>query len=203
MANCSSTKSSIQPINLDTAKDAVQKYYELGEYDRECKSIIDNAIEYINSLTIKNNSAVVFDVDDTALSNYDLTKEIGFGYIYKLWYEWIQNGKAPAIKETKRFYDYLISKNIHIIFLTGRYAEMIECTHKNLKEQGFAKYDTLIVRSSSETKMAAAEYKSQKRNDLVKKGYDIIACIGDQQSDLTGSYTGYKIKLPDYLYLID
>jgi len=37
----------------------------------------------------------------------------------------------------------------------------------------------------------------------VKKGYEIIANIGDQWSDLVGGNSGYKIKLPNYLYLID
>ena len=37
-------------INLETAKRAVQKYYESGEYDRECEQIIDEAINYLLSL---------------------------------------------------------------------------------------------------------------------------------------------------------
>ncbi|MCX6175048.1 MAG: HAD family acid phosphatase [Ignavibacteriales bacterium] len=200
---CTSTNPTLQIMNLGAAKNAVQAYYESGEFDRECAKIIDNAIDQIDGINLSGKSAVVFDLDETALSNYEYTKEIGFGYVDKLWNEWQQKGIAPAIKDTKRFYDYLLSKNIHVIFVTGRYAEVGEATKRNLIEQGYAKFDTLIIRSDNERKIPTAEWKAAKREELVSKGYNIIACIGDQWSDLVGDSTGIKIKLPSYLYLLD
>lgn len=200
---CASTDSTLKVMNLGAAKNAVQAYYESGEFDRECAKIIDDAIKQIDGIKLTGKPAVVFDIDETALSNYEYTKEIGFGYVDKLWNEWQQKGIAPAIKDTKRFYDYLISKKIHVIFITGRYAEFGEATKRNLIEQGYAKFDTLIVRSDNEHKLSAAEWKAAKRKELVSKGYNIIACIGDQWSDLVGGNTGIKIKLPSYLYLLD
>jgi predicted secreted acid phosphatase len=132
-----------------------------------------------------------------------MTKEIGFGFIPKLWDEWLLKGIAEALPQTKRFYDYLISKNINVVFITGRHKNVWAATHRNLIEKGFVKFDTLIVRQTNESKIPAAEYKSHQREELVKDGYDIIACIGDHWSDLTGGNTGYKIKLPNYLYLLD
>ncbi len=202
-AGCSSTESSLRIMNLEAAKNAVTAYYKSGEYDRECSKIIDEAESYLDGKKVTDKSAVVFDVDDTALSNYEQTKSIGFGYIYKLWSEYILEGKAPAIKETKKFYDYLVSMNIHVIFLTGRTERFRDATKKNLLYCGYTKFDTLIVRSDAEKNIPAAEFKTIKREELTKKGYDIIACIGDQWSDLVGGNTGYKIKLPNYLYLID
>jgi acid phosphatase len=203
LAGCSSTDLTLKVMNLGEAKNAVQAYYESGGFDRECAKIIDDAVGQIEKIKLTGKSAVVFDIDETALSNYEYTKEIGFGYIYKLWNEWQQKGIAPAIKGTKRFYDYLISKNIHVIFVSGRYTEVAEATKRNLFEQGYVKYDTLILRSDNEHKIPATEWKEAKREVLVSKGYNIIACIGDQWSDLDGGNTGIKIKLPSYLYLID
>ena len=203
LTGCSTNFSTSRIVNLGVAKNAVQKYYESGEYDQECSKIIDGAIEHINKIKISPKSVVVFDIDETALSNYQYTKSIGFGYIPKLWDEWMHEGRAPAIKETKRFYDYLISKNIHVIFLTGRDESVREATRKNLIEQGYAKFDTLIMCSKNELQLPSAQFKTTKRNELAAKGYDIIACIGDQTGDLVGGNTGYKIKLPDYLYLLD
>ena len=80
---------------------------------------------------------------------------------------------------------------------------MREATRRNLIEQGYTKFDTLIVRSEAERNLSAASFKLQKRNELVKNGYDIIASVGDQQSDFEGGNTGYEIKLPNYLYLLD
>ncbi len=200
--SCSSAPT-LQIINLDAAKNAVQGYYESGAFERECERIIDDAINRLETIPLKKNMTVVFDIDETALSNYDHTKEIGFGYVPKLWTEWLLKADAKAIPQTKRFYDWLISKNIGVIFLTGRYEETRDATIKNLFDQGYTKFDTLIVRRNDERTIPAAKFKALKREELVMKGYEIIACIGDQWSDLIGGNTGYKIKLPNYLYLID
>jgi acid phosphatase len=202
VSGCSSSEQN-QLMNLDAVKSSIQNYYESGKYDADCSKIIDDGINYINKIKLSGKSAVVFDIDDTALSNYEQTKSIGFGYVYKLWHQFIHEGKAPAIKETKRFYDFLLSKNIHIVFLSGRNAEVLDITKKNLAEQGYARYDTLIVRTETERNTPASEFKTIKRGELTQNGYDIIACIGDQWSDLTGGNTGYKLKLPNFLYLID
>jgi acid phosphatase len=203
LAGCTSTDPTLKVMNLGAAKNVVQAYYESGEFDRECEKIIDSAIDQIDGMKLSGKSAVVFDIDETALSNYEYTKEIGFGYVYKLWNEWQQKGIAPAIKDTKRFYDYLISKNIYIIFISGRNTDVGEATKKNLIEQGYTKFDALILRSDNENKIPTAEWKATKRKELISKGYNIIACIGDQESDLAGGNTGIKIKLPSYLYLLD
>ena len=199
---CSSSED-FQLQNLDISKKLVENYYESGQFDTECKDVYDDAIRQIEKLSLPQNAAVVFDVDETVLSNYNSTKSIGFGYVQNIWHNDILRADEPAIPQTKVFYDWLISKNIKIIFLTGRYQEICEATKKNLIAKGFSQFDTLIVRNSDEMKMPAAEFKIQKRDELVKKGYAIIACVGDQWSDLEGGNTGIKIKLPNYLYLID
>lgn len=200
--SCSSSEI-FQLQNLDISKKLVENYYESGQFDTECKDVYDDAIKQIEKLSLPQNAAVVFDVDETVLSNYNNTKSISFGYVQDIWHNDILHADEPTIPQTKIFYNWLISKNIKIIFLTGRYQEIYEATKKNLITTGFSQYDTLIVRNADEIKMPAAKYKIQKRHELVKKGYNIIACVGDQWSDLEGDNTGIKIKLPNYLYLID
>lgn len=190
-------------LNLDTAKKLVQHYYESGEFDKECSIAIENAKSEILKLKVNNKSLVVFDIDETALSNYQHTKEIGFGYVYSLWEEWLEKADAKAIPETRKFYDWLIKNNIHVAFISGRYAETYNATLKNLYDQGYTKFDTLITRTNLTAKIPAAEWKAIEREKLARKGYNIIACIGDQWSDMVGGYTGIKIKLPNYLYIIE
>ncbi|MCX7797221.1 MAG: HAD family acid phosphatase [Melioribacter sp.] len=203
ITSCSSSETSIKLINLDAAKNAVQNYYESGLFDYECSKVIDDAIKHIDRIKINTKSTVVFDIDETALSNYEYIKSIGFGYIPHSWNEWVKEGKAKAIKHTKRFYDYLVSKHIHIVFISGRNYEVREATIRNLIEQGYTIFDTVITRTTFESNIPAAEFKAKKREELVSRGYEIIANIGDQWSDLVGGNSGYKIKLPNYLYLID
>ncbi|WP_304132436.1 HAD family acid phosphatase [Ignavibacterium album] len=190
-------------INLRLAKDRVKDYYESGKYDEDLGEIYSKAKSQIEKIKIKNNSTAIFDVDDTALSNYQISKRLDFGFDYQIVQNWVMSAKLPAIKQTLDFYNYLKSKGIKLIFLTGRQTEEYDATYRNLVEQGYRDFDTIIVRSERERKIGAAEFKSQKRKELTEKGYEIIICVGDQWTDLEGDYTGLIVKLPNYLYEID
>ena len=190
------------PINLTIAKDEIIKYHESGRYDEETSKVIDAAIDEFNTIYAGKSDAVIFDIDETALSSYEYRKKYDFGYVPEIWDKWVSEAKAPAIKEVKRLYDLLVSKDFKIIFLTGRKDYMYKSTYQNLVNQGYTKIDTLIVRSPEEYKTTALEYKSHKRTELVKKGYNIVGDVGDQLSDLEGPYHGIQVKIPNYQYMI-
>ena len=194
---CSSTL-----INLSIAKDEIINYHESGKYDEEASEIADKAINEFKNIDAKNNSTIIFDIDETALSNYEYHKKYDFGYIPDLWDEWINEAKAPAIKGVKHLYDFLISKGFRIVFLTGRKDYQYEPTYKNLINAGYKKFDTLIVRTPPEYETSAADYKSKKRTELVQHGYDIVGDVGDQYSDFTGPFHGIQVKIPNYQYIV-
>lgn len=164
--------------------------------------VVDNARLYASSLgNAANNSAWVFDVDETSLSGYEQMLSIGFGYVAKLNHEWILEASAPAIPQTLQLYKQLRAAGFKVIFLTGRSVDEADATALNLERAGFNGFETLITRQPSERNMTAVEYKSLKRSQLVEKeGYNIVGCVGDQWSDLQGPYTGFKVKLPNYIY---
>jgi len=190
------------PINLSIAKDNVERYYESGEYDKDLNKIIAKAKKRFKKIPVKKNSLVIFDVDDTALSDYADSKSIDFGYIPKLSTKWVLRADAPGISQTKELYDLIVKLRFKIIFLTGRKYYEHEATIKNLKRQGFTTFDRLIVRQPDELKLKAQEYKTNRRKQLTEEGYNIVGNIGDQESDLQGPHSGYRVKLPNYRYLI-
>ena len=194
--------SSNQIVNLRTAKDTVKNYYESGKYDEEMNKIVKDAEEKFDNIALKKNSVVIFDVDDTAINNYGLSKMMDFGYVYELNKKWNKELKAPAIKQTQDLYNFLIKKGFKIIFLTGRNTNEYEVTYKNLIKDGYAGFDTLITQREDEQNLTASEFKSKKRTELTNEGYNIVGTVGDQWTDLEGPYTGIKIKLPNYLYEI-
>jgi len=51
-------------------------------------------------------------------------------------------------------------------------------------------------------KTSGVTYKTNERNKLVEKGYEIVATIGDQYSDILGTNHGIQIKLPNYQYIV-
>jgi len=199
----SSCEKNEKPVNLSVAREDVKQYYESGKYDKELNSVIEEAKEKFSTVQFDDNSVVIFDVDETALNNYGLAEQMGFGYVYEMNKKWNAEMKAPAINQVKELYDFLLSKGAKVIFLTGRNFPEYEATYQNLKKEGYTVFDTLITQIGDETKMKAQDFKSAKRVWLTKQGYEIIGTVGDQWSDLEGKYFGIQIKIPNYLYLIE
>lgn len=191
-----------QLVNLRTAKDIVKDYYESGKYNEEMKEVINDAKEKFDKVEVKKNSVVIFDVDETALNNYGLAKLMDFGYVYDLNKKWNEELKASAIKETQDLYFYLLNKGFKIIFLTGRNYTEYDITLKNLIQEGYSGFDTLITQSKADQKLKSQEFKSKVRTELTAKDYEIVGTVGDQWTDLNGPYSGIQIKLPNYLYEI-
>lgn len=190
--------------NLGESKKKVTAYYQSERYKNELKEVIDDAIDELSSVKVEDSSAVIFDVDETALSNYRHIKdEVDFGYVPELWNKWILKAEATAIDDVKRLYDRLIERKFHVIFITGRTEGQYDATYKNLVNAGYTKFDTLIVRTERTRKSPAADFKNIERIVLVGMGYKIAACVGDQWSDMAGENTGLKIRIPNYLYMVD
>lgn len=198
--------SSNQLINLRTAKDAVKDYYESGKYNEEMNEVIKEAKEKFDNVEIKKSakggSVVIFDVDETALNNYGLAKQMDFGYVYDLNKKWNEELKAPAINETQDLYFYLLNKGFKTIFLTARNSNEYDVTYKNLIQEGYSGFDTLITQSKEDQKLKSQEFKSKVRTELTNQGYEIVGTVGDQWTDLNGPYSGIQIKVPNYLYEI-
>ncbi len=196
--NCSSN----QIVNLRTSKDIVKDYYESGGYDKELDEVIADAKQKFSKVKIKNNSVVIFDVDETALNNYGLAKQMDCGYVYDLNKKWNEELKAPAIRQTQDLYFYLLNREFKIIFLTARNSNEYDVTYKNLIQTGYTVFDTLITQREDEQNLKTQQFKSTKRAELAAQGYEIVGNIGDQWTDLNGPYSGIQIKIPNYLYEI-
>ena len=192
-------KENARLINLTHVKNRVAAYYEKGEYEKELKKIVDETLAHFADYDFTDSTAVVFDIDETTLSNYAHIKEINFGYEPTIWDAWVLKEEATAILEVKRLYDFFVENNVSIFFITGRKVHTCGATYNNLMKTGYTRIDTLICKPQVKG-LKAADYKPKHRENLSKMGYDIIACIGDQHSDLNGEYTGLKVKLPNYMY---
>lgn len=189
-------------VNLSFVKEAVIDYQENGGFHRDAAKAVDEAMKKFDKIIPENNSAVVFDIDETVLSNYSFNKEWDFGFIEKYWDMWVDSAKAPAVTEVQNLYNYLVKRGFKIIFISGRKNYQYDPTKKNLISAGYKNFDTLIVRQPSEYNQTALEFKSEKRTELSSKGYEIVGTVGDQWSDLDGPFHGIQVKIPDYQYYI-
>ena len=197
-----------EPLNLDTAKAAVVQYYESGNYERAVAAVAAEARAWVEQRAARRRSderlAVVFDIDDTLLSNYPHIHSIGFGYIPSDWDAWITRGEAPAIKPMREL--FLVARHLgYDVFLITDRRESTEraATEANLRREGLGDYTRLIMQPADGPKLSVRDRKTAARRALYGDGYTIVANLGDQESDLRGGYAEHTFKLPDPLYLIE
>ena len=207
-AGCESAPGPREPLNLDTAKAAVVRYYESGDYDRAVAGVAAEARAWIEQCVAHRQSgerlAVVFDLDDTLLSNYPHIAAVGFGYIPGDWDAWIARGEAPAIKPVRELFLTARRLGLDVFLISGREEPRERAaTEANLRREGLGDYTRLIMQSAGGPKLSRSEYKTAARRALVGEGYAIVANVGDQESDLRGGYAGRTFKLPDPLYLME
>jgi len=192
------------PPNLVSVKQEIINYYENGGYADEMNSVVESAKSELSGIKFNKNTTIVFDVDETVLSNFEVMKNDDFCYDKEEWDNWISEVRCKAVPHMLSLYKFVLAKKGKIVFLTGRRDTQQEATAINLRAEGFLNYDTLITRNPDEYDLTALKYKSKVRQELEKKGYQIQATIGDQQSDLEGIYNGkVQIKIPNYIYKVD
>jgi acid phosphatase len=114
----------------------------------------------------------------------------------------VLEGSAPALPETKRLFNKIISLGIKPVFLTGRTEDQRDITVRNLHDQGYSGWEKLLLKPLG-VKVTAIGYKSGERQRLQDAGYVIVGNMGDQWSDILGAPEGARtFKLPDPLYYI-
>lgn len=204
LSGCAGAASLREPLNLTIAKEAVVEYVDSGAYDQGILTVATEAREWLETRAARRRPeerlAVVFDIDETVLSNYAHMKSQDFGYVPDAWNAWVASASAPAIAPVKTLYDAARQLGLEVIFITGRRDPRDRPgTEENLRREGMGDYARLIMSSAGSSRTAEAE-KSAARAALEQEGWTLIASIGDQQSDLAGGHVERIFKLPNPVY---
>jgi hypothetical protein len=148
----------------------------------------------------KRKPAIVFDVDETALSNYTAIDADNFTFGPQSQAEAV-NEIGTAIKPSLALYKLAQQKGIATFFITGRRENVRDHTASNLQREGFTDYNELVLKPDDFTGSTVA-YKSGARAAIEAKGYRIVANVGDQYSDLAGGHSSAAFKLPNPFYYL-
>ena len=198
-----------EPTNLGLLIEEVQVYHDSGAYQKEVSHVIAQAHDFMINRTKRNahsahpeKLAIVLDIDETSLSNYDQMASRHFGWDKAKAHQDILEAKAPAIKPMLRFYNEALKHGVAIFFVTGRPESERAPTIKNLHRAGYHDWRKLYLKPEHYNKPSVIPFKSQSRATISKQGYTIIESIGDQYSDLKGGHAEKTFKLPNpYYYL--
>jgi acid phosphatase len=197
--------------NLDPFKAQLKQYHECtckcGCYGRDLNLQAERAVAFLDRRAAHNAAArklaLVFDIDETTLSNYPEMLKNDFEFNSKAFDDWVNSASAAAIPGTLNIYKEARRLGVTVFFLTGRAESEREATERNLHAQGFDTWQELILRSADEANSTALQYKSAERAKIVAQGYRIILNVGDQWSDLQGKPEAeYSVKYPNPYYFI-
>jgi hypothetical protein len=146
--------------------------------------------------------AIVFDIDETALSNYSAIDADNFTFGTNSKAE-TTNETGKAIAATLELYNLAQKKGITTFFITGRGESPDNRSHTehNLTREGYANWKQLFLKPAGFTG-TTTDYKSGARQQIEKMGYRIIANVGDQYSDLAGGHSAVAFKLPNPFYFL-
>ncbi len=197
--------------NLDKLKDELKQYHDCtcacGCYARDLNVQADRAIAFLRHRAAhpqpQEKLALVFDIDETTLSNYQEMVKADFAYNAKAFNAWVDSAAAPAVPGTLRIFRVARRLGVSVFFLTGRPESQRAATEQNLRSQGFDGWQQLILRAPAEARATALAYKSAARAAIAAQGYRIVLNVGDQWSDLRGKPEAeYSVKYPDPYYFI-
>jgi predicted secreted acid phosphatase len=209
-----SAVSTSEPANVGDAKIAATRYHDSGSYDRDLVATATVAEAWIvQRAPTATKPAIVFDIDETALSNWAVIQADDFGRVIPGpcahppkgpcgWEAWDMRGESTAIDATLKLYRRARSLNVAVFFITGRPENQRIPTERNLRAAGYNGFAGLIMPPNGSKFVSAANFKAPQRAAIERAGYKIIANVGDQPSDLAGGYAEKTFLLPDPFYRI-
>ena len=195
-----------EPTNLSLCKHEVAAYVSSGEYAREIADVALTTNAYLRERIPQGAApgkklAIVFDIDETMITSADEIVANDYGYVPKVWDHWVAKGEAPAILPVQSVYGTALHEKIDVLIITGRTEKDRVVTEENLHRVGYKNWTRIVYRSASDLP-GNADFKTEVRRKLTQEGYQIIANIGDQASDLSNGYAERTFKLPNPFYMV-
>lgn len=183
-------------------------YHDSGRYKQELTDTLQEAQNFVVNKAQyyhrhnQNKLALVLDIDETSLSNYSNMAKYHFKPTMKQIHSYEFQAKAPSIQPTLDLYKVALKNGVDVFFVTGRHNNERQATIRNLHRAGYKKWTKVFFRPAADAAPTAVPYKSGVRAKLEKRGYKVIATVGDQYSDIKGGHADKGFKLPNPYYLI-
>jgi hypothetical protein len=198
------------------------RYHDSGRYESDLDKVGDRAQDYLQQRVAKLEEkadrrcakrrpkpckrpklAMVLDIDETSLSNYEHLADNGFSDASAALATSLFAADAPAIGATLELFEDARDLRVSVFFITGRPGtiEIVrDRTEENLTAAGYEGWKELILNPGDAG--GTVDYKSGARAEIEDEGYRIVLNVGDQDSDLKGGYADKAYKLPNPFYFI-
>ena len=203
-----------QPANVGDAKRAARAYHDSGAYARDLAVVATEARSWLSERARQvSRPALVLDIDETALSNWEVIQRDDFGRIIGGpcralpegpcgWATWDLLGRDPALEPTLRLFQQARASGVSVFLITGRPESQRAATERNLRIAGYDGYEHLFMVPNGRSYSSAVEFKTPVRAGIERLGHKIIANVGDQPSDLNGGHAERSFLLPNPFYRV-
>ncbi len=203
-----------EPENIADAEKRAVAYHDSGRYERDIAAVDTEAGDWIAAQAPHvRKPALVLDIDETSLSNWDEQRANGFGFFTDGSCDrlpkgpcgfgaWEKLAQAPAIAPTLELARRAQRLGVAVFFITGRNEDVRAATAANLGKAGYANWAGLVLEPVGSWYKSAADFKAPARAEIEKQGYTIVATVGDQRSDLSGGHAMRGFQLPNPFYFI-
>ncbi len=213
------TTQNLPPLTAQQTYDAgdgfdsyIIDYYASGQATKDQSDISAAALKWVRTYVDRScggdakkcKAMVVFDIDDTLESTYAVSKSDNppFSYDNQAWSDALSACQLPLNEPVADFYKAVRKLGLAIGIVTGRNQSLRDETATCLQKQGISGWYELVTRTSATADLTAAKYKSQQRAAWEKKGFTIVASIGDQVSDMALGHLLRGFLLPNPMYMI-
>jgi predicted secreted acid phosphatase len=184
----------------------IREYYESGDWNRAIVKQVKKAKAYLKQRTQARNApkkpALVLDIDETSLNNYPcFDARGGIPYDGAINAQCVTAYDAPAIKPVLSLFKRARALKVAVFFITGRPEAIRDGSLDNLRAAGYTGKFELHMRPNDYDKQSAIPAKRASRKAIQRRGFKILANVGDQQSDLKGGFSERTYKLPNPIYV--
>jgi predicted secreted acid phosphatase len=180
----------------------IRAYHDSGEWKSDTTRQVKKAKTFVKRWLKSHEKprpkkpAIVLDIDDTSLSLYKCADARDFEDASLC----AVQSDLPAIPQVRSLYKYARSQKVAVFFITGRPEPLRDLSATNLKAAGYTGKLNLTLKPTSYREESVIPYKSGARKKIERRGYRILANLGDQRSDLKGGYSLKTYKLPNPMY---
>jgi predicted secreted acid phosphatase len=198
----------VAPATADTTRTStpgavISAYYDSGQWSKAIAAVVKkakaNLKKDLSSSTAPRHPAIVLDIDETAVFNAPCLEPV----------DWDLSGLATCavtgqgtVTPVLSLYKYARKKDVRVVMITGRREALAGVTKQLLTSLGYSSGFQLVLRPASDTRNSVVPYKSGARAVVERRGFTILANVGDQRSDLAGGHAKRGYKLPNPAYLI-
>jgi hypothetical protein len=197
----------------------LHEFSPTGAYSHEVSGIAGRVRSYLafrsshqhGPGTFDGKPAVIFDIDDTTLTTFDYEIYSNFVFDPDTNAAFVNGAVFPATPGMVRLVRFARGHGYKVFFLTGRPELQRPGTLTNLGNVGYApvsrqvflKDQTLPWLKPCTPTCSSEQYKTLTRKHLEKKrGFDIVANLGDQFTDLSGGFADRTVKIPNPMYFL-